>query len=75
MARKDYRADRVSIRVDKNIRNKVQQWAAKEDLPPAEMYRRLLEWATDHYSRVGDLARLRSMLVVGQTAKGERESK
>jgi hypothetical protein len=57
------RMDRVSIRVEKKVRTKVKHWAAREGLPPAELYRRLFEWASDQYSRVGDLELLRKMSV------------
>ena len=57
------RMDRVSIRVEKKVRQKIKEWAAKEGLPPAELYRRLFEWASDQYSRIGDLEQLRKMSV------------
>ena len=57
------RMERVSIRVEKKVRQKIKQWAAKEGVPPAELYRRVLEWGFDQYSRVGDLGTLRKMAV------------
>jgi predicted DNA binding CopG/RHH family protein len=53
--------DRVSVRVETKVRKKVKQWAAREGLPAAELYRRIFEWGADQYSRVGDLERLRKM--------------
>ena len=56
------RMDRVSIRMESKARKRVKQWATREGLPPAELYRRLFEWAFDQYSRVGNLEQLRKMV-------------
>jgi len=75
------RMDRVSIRVETKVRKKVRRWAGREGIPPAELYRRLLEWAFGQYARAGTLAGLyadwgrlrRSPLeIVGLYADGER---
>ncbi len=48
------RMDRVSIRLESSVRKNIRRWAAREGLPPAELCRRLLEWAADQYSLVGE---------------------
>ena len=67
------RMDRVSIRIEEKARKKINRWAAREGLPPAELYRRVFEWAFDQYSRVGDLETLRKMAISNEreTAKGK----
>ena len=55
------RTPRTSIRIDKERRKKIERWAAKEELTPAELLRRLLYWACDQYTRIGDLGQLRKM--------------
>jgi len=57
------RTPRTSIRIDKNRRKEIERWAAKEDLTPAELLRRILEWGFDQYQRAGELATLRKMTV------------
>jgi len=57
------RTPRTSIRIDKNRRKEIERWAAKEDLTPAELLRRILEWGFDQYQQAGELATLRKMTV------------
>jgi predicted DNA binding CopG/RHH family protein len=57
------RMERVSIRVEKKVRKKIKQWATKEGLPPAELYRRLFEWGSDQYARAGSLQNLRAGMI------------
>jgi hypothetical protein len=52
---------RIQVRVETNLRKKIERWAAKEGVPPAELSRRIFEWAFDQYARAGDLGKLRSM--------------
>ena len=63
------RMDRVSIRVDKKLRKIIKLWAVREGMPPAELCRRLLEWASDQYSHVGELATLRKTVVKARRKK------
>lgn len=60
------RTPRTSIRIEDNLRNKIEQWAAKEDITAAELVRRIFEWAFGQYTRVGELALLRKMSATSQ---------
>jgi hypothetical protein len=65
------RMGRIQVRVEKNIKQKIKRCAAREGVPLAELYRRVFEWAFDHYLRVGDLGKLRGMAVQSEKQKPE----
>ncbi len=57
------RTPRTSIRIDKKRRKQIERWAVNEDITPAELLRRILEWGCDQYGRAGELAALLKMSV------------
>lgn len=69
------RMGRIQVRVEKNLRQKINRWAAREGVPPTELCRRLIEWASDRYARVGDLGKLRNLAVRGEKKKPKRTGK
>ena len=62
------RMERVAIRVEERLRKQIKKAAAKEGVPPSELYRRIFEWGFDQYSKAGELSALRKMAV---TSKGK----
>jgi hypothetical protein len=62
------KANHLRCRIDKDLHLRLKKGARREDTTDSEFARRLLDWASEQYERVGGLAALQRTSVNGSKA-------